>query len=536
MDPAGAGAGAAGSSRPRAEQWLSVAEKLLVARDLEGCKQFATQALAADPHTPGADDLHAAAAAAALLAAQRHLLPSGRPDPYGVLGLDPANPASRRPDAIHSQYRRLSFLLNRSRPDRPCSLALAEAARLVADAWAFLSDPVLKSALDAELDAAAAAAARAYHPPAPNPPQPNSQSPLSARPNLPAAAPSPRQTPPAVVPFPRPPPATPAQRRQRPAAPTPRPTPPPVSPPPWRTPPPVVSPPQATQPLVASPPPAIQPPVASRPRATQPPVASRPRATQPPVASPPRATLRPVAPQTQPAPLLAAPSPAQRSIPPPLVAPQTQPNLPLPTTPQTPIAATIPAMQSGAPSSTFWAVCSACFHIHQYDRQYETRKLRCPSCRQTFVAEAMAEPPPVVPGTDMYYCTWGFFPVGFPGCPGFERMVNSQPLGPDQLNAPWLGSSGGVKGNTQDNAQNGVMVNSQPLGPDQLNAPWLGGSGGVKGNTRDNAHNGVAPVSSLVVDEPVEVPAVTPPAKPMRVKVGAKKRGRPKGSKNKKKL
>jgi hypothetical protein len=29
---------------------------------------------------------------------------------------------------------------------------------------------------------------------------------------------------------------------------------------------------------------------------------------------------------------------------------------------------------------------------------------------------------------------------------------------------------------------------------------------------------------------------VTPPAKPMRVKVGAKKRGRPKGSKNKKKL
>ncbi|CAN6167245.1 unnamed protein product [Urochloa humidicola] len=473
MDPAGAGA--AGASRRRAEQWLSVAEKLLVARDLEGCKQFATQALAADPHTPGADDLQAAAAA--LLAAQRQLLPSGRPDPYGVLSLDPANPASRRPDAIHAQYRRLSFLLNRSRPDRPGSLAFAEAARLVADAWAFLSDPVLKSALDAELDAAAAA--RAYHPPAPNPPQPNSQSPLSSRPNLPAAAPSPRQTPPAVVPFPRPPPATPAQRRQPPAAPSPRPTPPPVSPPPWRTSPPVVSP----------------------PRATQPPVASAPRATQPPVASPPRSTLRPVAPQTRPAPLPAAPAPAQRPTLPPLVAPQTQPNPPLPTTPQTPIAATIPVMQSGAPSSTFWTVCSACCHIHQYDRQYETRKLRCPSCCQTFVAEAMAEPPTIVPGTDMYYCTWGFFPVGFPGCPGFERMINSQ-----------------------------------PTGPDQLNAPWLGGSDGVKANAQDNAHNGVPPVSAPVVEEPVGVPAVTPPAKPMRVKVGAKKRGRPKGSKNKKKL
>jgi len=139
--------------------------------------------------------------------------------------------------------------------------------------------------------------------------------------------------------------------------------------------------------------------------------------------------------------------------------------------------------------------------MHQYDCQYETRKLLCPSCRQTFVAKAMADPPPIVPGTDMYYCTWGFFPVGFPGCPGFERMINSQPRGPDQPNAPWLGGTGGVKGNTQDNAQNGVP-----------------------------------PVSAPVVEVPVEVPAVTPPAKPMRVKVGAKKRGRPKGSKNKKKL
>jgi hypothetical protein len=80
------------------------------------------------------------------------------------------------------------------------------------------------------------------------------------------------------------------------------------------------------------------------------------------------------------------------------------------------------------------------------------------------------------------------------------------------------------------------MVNAQPSGPDQLNAPWLGSTGGVKGN----AQNGVPPVSAPVVEVPteilIEVPAVTPPAKPMRVKVGAKKRGRPKGSKNKKKL
>lgn len=80
------------------------------------------------------------------------------------------------------------------------------------------------------------------------------------------------------------------------------------------------------------------------------------------------------------------------------------------------------------------------------------------------------------------------------------------------------------------------MVNSQRRGPDQLNAPWLGSTDAMKGKTQDNAENGVPPVSAPEVEVPVEVPAVTPPAKPMRVKVGAKKRGRPKGSKNKKKL
>ncbi|WVZ65233.1 hypothetical protein U9M48_014635 [Paspalum notatum var. saurae] len=467
MDPSGDGA------RRRAEQWLSVAEKLLVARDLEGCKQFSSQALAADPHTPGADDLHAAAVT--LLAAQRCRLPSGQPDPYGVLGLDPSNPGSRRPDAIHSHYRRLSFLLNRAHPNRTCSIAFGEAARLVADAWAFLSDPGLKSALDGELEAAAAA--RAYHsPPAPNlPQQQHSQSPPPARRTPTPAAPSPRPTTP---------PAAATQRlTQPPVAPSPRPTPPLVSPPLRPTPPPVASPPRP-----------VQPPVASQTRPTPMPAALAPRFTPP----------LPVAPQTRPTPPSATPPPWL--TPPPLFAPQTRQSPLPPSAPQTPIAATIPAVQSDAssPSPTFWTACSACCHIHQFDCQYETRKLMCPSCRQPFVAKAMADPPPIVPGTDMYYCTWGFFPVGFPGCPGFERMANSQPREPGQLKAPWL-TSDAVKGKAQDNAQNGVPPVS-------------------------------APVVEVPVEEPIEVPAVTPPAKPVRVKVGAKKRGRPKGSKNKKNL
>lgn len=67
---------------------MSIAEKLLMARDLEGCKQFIDEALSADPRAPGGADLYAAADA--LLASQRRCLPSGTPDPYAVLGLDSA--------------------------------------------------------------------------------------------------------------------------------------------------------------------------------------------------------------------------------------------------------------------------------------------------------------------------------------------------------------------------------------------------------------------------------------------------------------
>ncbi|KAL5200895.1 hypothetical protein ABZP36_035249 [Zizania latifolia] len=95
----------------------------------------------------------------------------------------------------------------------------------------------------------------------------------------------------------------------------------------------------------------------------------------------------------------------------------------------------------------------------------------------------------------MYYCTGGFFPVGFPGCPGFEKLINSQQQGTDQLNT------------------------------------WLGATDGMDGNAGVGAENG-APVSATV-----EVRAAPKPVKPpVRVKVGTKKRGRPKGSKNKKNL
>ncbi|KAL5201805.1 hypothetical protein ABZP36_036159 [Zizania latifolia] len=68
MDPAPA-------AQVQAEQWWRVAEKLLIAWELEGCRQFVSQALGTDPHVSGADDL--LTAADVLLVAQRCRIPNG---------------------------------------------------------------------------------------------------------------------------------------------------------------------------------------------------------------------------------------------------------------------------------------------------------------------------------------------------------------------------------------------------------------------------------------------------------------------------
>ncbi|KAF0906395.1 hypothetical protein E2562_009747 [Oryza meyeriana var. granulata] len=376
MDPPAA-------ARHSADRWIGVAEKLLIARDLEGCKEFVSQALADDPTAPGAEDL--AAAADILLAAQRRRLPTGGPNPYAVLGLDSADPASRDRDVVHSSYRRLSLLLNRSHPDRPCLHAFADAARLVADAWAFLFNPVRKASLDSDLDAAAAAAA-AREPP---------------------AAPSP-------------------QKQQPPPQPQPR-SPQPASPPPVPAAPPATS--------------AVTPP-------------PRPKRGRPPRAKP-------------------QPTPER----------QQEAEAPSPHAP------------------TFWTACPSCCNLHQYSRSFEARTLLCPSCRKPFFAAAMATPPPVVPGTEMYYCSWGFFPLGFPGGPAFAGPTSSSRK---QQQAP-------------------ATLGFYPMGP-YLSLPGEGGV--VEDNTVVGATAGGGTVTAPALAAPL-------PVNPTHVKVGARKRGRPKGSKNK---
>ncbi|CAL9148388.1 unnamed protein product [Musa hybrid cultivar] len=159
IDGHGGGRGGSGS------RWLEIAERLLGARDLVGSKRFAERAMEAEPLLDGVDQV--LAVADVLLAGQRRI--NNHVDWYAVLQLLPPSASSDGSDAadIRRQYRRLALLLHHDRNRSPG----AEAAfRLVADAFAVLSNPDKKSLFDAEIRIAAAAAAAASKPsPSPSP-------------------------------------------------------------------------------------------------------------------------------------------------------------------------------------------------------------------------------------------------------------------------------------------------------------------------------------------------------------------------------
>lgn len=79
------------------------------------------------------------------------------------------------------------------------------------------------------------------------------------------------------------------------------------------------------------------------------------------------------------------------------------------------ISENLPSGSSGgeADGSAFWTLCPSCCHVHQYARTYQNKMLRCQTCRRAFEAVELQTMPTIVPGTDMYYATWGFFPLGF---------------------------------------------------------------------------------------------------------------------------
>ncbi|XP_062215432.1 uncharacterized protein LOC133915988 [Phragmites australis] len=128
----GSAGGAAGDVRVQAERLLEIAEKLLTARDLVGCKRFAERAVESDPLLPGADEI---LAVADVLLASQSPLSSGHPDPLAVLQLPPGGSPDQA--AVSRAFRRLALLLSPRNPHPGAEFAL----RLVHDAYALLSDP-----------------------------------------------------------------------------------------------------------------------------------------------------------------------------------------------------------------------------------------------------------------------------------------------------------------------------------------------------------------------------------------------------------
>ena len=150
---------------------MRTAKDFLVAGDPEHCWRLLICAPTIDPCVPRGEALYVIATA--LRAAQHECLPCGALEPYSVFGLIPTVPAARDPAVVERYYRRASDVLNHTGPYDPCAPAFTQAARLVADAWAFLSDPDCKASLDSRFeDEATAAVPTAPPQPAPPPPLP----------------------------------------------------------------------------------------------------------------------------------------------------------------------------------------------------------------------------------------------------------------------------------------------------------------------------------------------------------------------------
>lgn len=133
MDPNNNGAEAA--------RWVSIAERLLIARDLHGAKSFAIRARDSDPsiRIEFADQI--IAVADTLIAGETRTI-RDQHDWYAILQLAPLTHSL---DLIATQYRRLALLLH---PERNRIAYADYAFKLVCDAWSVLSNPSKKADYD----------------------------------------------------------------------------------------------------------------------------------------------------------------------------------------------------------------------------------------------------------------------------------------------------------------------------------------------------------------------------------------------------
>lgn len=128
-------------SRAEALRLLGIAEKLLQNRDFNGSREFAILAQETEPLLEGSDQI--LAVADVILAADKRI--NNHHDWYAILQIDHRSDDN---DLIKKQYRRLALLLH---PDKNKFPLADHAFKLVADAWAVLSNASKKSLYDKEL-------------------------------------------------------------------------------------------------------------------------------------------------------------------------------------------------------------------------------------------------------------------------------------------------------------------------------------------------------------------------------------------------
>ncbi|GER47792.1 chaperone DnaJ-domain superfamily protein [Striga asiatica] len=75
------------------------------------------------------------------------------------------------------------------------------------------------------------------------------------------------------------------------------------------------------------------------------------------------------------------------------------------------------ASENPSLAGNIWTACPYCYNLYEYPRIYEGCCLRCDNenCKRAFTAAPILSMPPMVPGSEAYYCCWGFFPMGFAG-------------------------------------------------------------------------------------------------------------------------
>ncbi|KAL2537174.1 Chaperone DnaJ-domain superfamily protein [Forsythia ovata] len=379
------------TTRSEALRWLTIAEKLLSARDLLGSKSFATRARDSDPTLLAAEQI--LAVADALLAGDRRIN-NTQLDWYSILQVPHQCHDS---ELIANQYRRLTLLLNPQKNNFPFA---DQAFRIVVDAWSVLSNPSRKSVYDKELS---------FH----LQQQPDPFNPVSAQEHL--TIPSMQQnfmffggsssSASPHVPQPQVHASSTSSASHIPQA---------------QVPAHVVAP--DTIPFGSSPEQVSKQPVqsfinfssggniafgsgsGSGSVSTQEQVYKQPQQNFPSftgnVASASRSSQEQVNKQPQPEKNYSNVTDKSHK-----------------TSRDTPVDENLEEVErvdapAGDGVSTFWTACPYCYHMYEYPRVYVDCTMRCQKCKRAFQAVAIPSPPPIADGQEQYFCCWGFLPLG----------------------------------------------------------------------------------------------------------------------------